>query len=242
MQLGPALSPDGKQAVFFSERDRLSMDLFLADVPTGRIVRKLATTAASARFDSLQALRSSGAWSPDGDWFVFPAVRQGHAALMLIAMQRGWAGPRVRLQGAGAGSLADLVSGRNVHRLLGPCRWLHRPVHVRALHAHAAAAHRRSVRRPAAGVVARWPHDRVRHRTLLERCSRRCSSAARSWRSWTSTRETVRRVDVGGSHAQLSPQWSRDDEELYFVGDTDGTANVYRVGAGFIGARTADRR
>ena len=89
MQLGPALSPDGRQAVFFSERDRLSMDLFLADVTTGRIVRKLATTAASARFDSLQVLRSSGAWSPDGDWFVFPAVRQGNAALMVISMREG---------------------------------------------------------------------------------------------------------------------------------------------------------
>src|SRR4029453_312795 len=89
MQLGPALSPEGKQAVFFSERDRLSLDLFLADVDSGRIVRKLATTEASARFDSLQVLRSAGAWSPDGNWFAFPAVRQGHAAVMLIAMRDG---------------------------------------------------------------------------------------------------------------------------------------------------------
>ena len=84
MQLGPSLSPDGAQAVFFSERDRLSLDLFLADVRTGRVVRKLATTAASARFDSLQPLRSAGAWSPTGDWFAFAAVRQGRAALMLL--------------------------------------------------------------------------------------------------------------------------------------------------------------
>ena len=33
---------------------------------TGRVIRKLATTAASAKFDSLQPLRSAGAWSPDG--------------------------------------------------------------------------------------------------------------------------------------------------------------------------------
>ena len=87
MQLGPALSPDGRQAVFFSERDRLSLDLFLADVDSGRIVRKLATTAASARFDSLQSLRSAGAWSRDGEWFAFAAVRQGQAALMLLDMR-----------------------------------------------------------------------------------------------------------------------------------------------------------
>ncbi|RPI42317.1 MAG: hypothetical protein EHM59_18120, partial [Betaproteobacteria bacterium] len=89
MQLGPSLSPDGRQAVFFSERDRLSLDLFLANVETGQIVRKLATTAASARFDSLQPLRSIGAWSPNGEWFAFPAVRQGQAALMLLDMRGG---------------------------------------------------------------------------------------------------------------------------------------------------------
>ena len=86
MQLGPSLSPDGTQAVFFSERDRLSLDLFLADVATGQVIRKLATTAASAKFDSLQPLRSAGAWSPDARWFAFAAVRQGQAALMLIDM------------------------------------------------------------------------------------------------------------------------------------------------------------
>jgi Tol biopolymer transport system component len=77
MQLAPSLSPDGKRAVFFSERDRLSLDLFLVDIKGGQVIRKLATTAASARFDSLQALRSTGTWSPEGDWFAFPAVRQG---------------------------------------------------------------------------------------------------------------------------------------------------------------------
>ena len=61
MQIGPAISPDGARAVFFSEHDRLSLDLFLADLRTGLVVRKLATTAASAKFDSLQPLRSAGA-------------------------------------------------------------------------------------------------------------------------------------------------------------------------------------
>ena len=36
MQLGPAVSPDGRQAVFFSERDRLSLDLFLGDLASGQ--------------------------------------------------------------------------------------------------------------------------------------------------------------------------------------------------------------
>ena len=77
MQLGPSLSPDGTQAVFFSERDRLSLDLFLADVDSGRVIRKLATTAASAKFDSLQPLAIGRRVEPERRWFAFAAVRQG---------------------------------------------------------------------------------------------------------------------------------------------------------------------
>src|SRR5688500_4271029 len=51
--LGPSLSPDGRTAIFFSEKDRLSLDLFVADTESGAITRKLATTAAAARFESL---------------------------------------------------------------------------------------------------------------------------------------------------------------------------------------------
>ena len=38
MQIGPSVSPDGARAVFFSEHDRLSLDLFLADLRSGATV------------------------------------------------------------------------------------------------------------------------------------------------------------------------------------------------------------
>ncbi|NOT25287.1 MAG: BamA/TamA family outer membrane protein [Acidobacteria bacterium] len=86
MQLGPALSPDGRQVVFFSERDQFALDLFLADASTGRVIRKIATTTANTRFDSLQPLRSAGSWSPDGRSFAFSAIRQGRPTLVLMDM------------------------------------------------------------------------------------------------------------------------------------------------------------
>ena len=229
MQLGPALSPDGRQAVFFSERDRLSLDLFLADVTTGRIVRKLATTAASARYDSLQVLRSSGAWSPDGDWFVFPAVRQGHAALMMIAMREDgkdrelvfkelgqiltptWSPDGTALAfSAIAGGFTDLYSVE---------------LSTRAL--------RQLTDDPFADLHPAWSHDGRSIAFVTERYSSD-AAALQFGRPQLAIMDldtqAVRRVDVGGNDAQLSPHWSLDDEELYFVGDAEGTTNVYRVG------------
>jgi hypothetical protein len=86
LHLGPSLSPDGREAIFFSEKDRLSLDLFLADATTGSITRKLATTTASARFESLQPIRSAGSWSPRGNRFVFAAVERGQPALVVLDM------------------------------------------------------------------------------------------------------------------------------------------------------------
>lgn len=88
IRLGPSVSPDGDKLIFFSEKDRVSIDLFLADTATGRIVRKLATTAASVRFESLQAIRSAGSWGPESDRFVFAAIERGQPALVLVDVNR----------------------------------------------------------------------------------------------------------------------------------------------------------
>jgi hypothetical protein len=84
VNVAPALSPNGRRLVFLSERDRLSVDLFLADAATGRILRKLLTTAARPEIESLQSLRSAGAWSADGRRFAFAVIRNGRPALTIF--------------------------------------------------------------------------------------------------------------------------------------------------------------
>src|SRR5262249_56836347 len=60
LNIGPALSPDGKSIVFLSERDQFSIDVFLADAKTGAIKRKIVQTAGDPHFESLQFIESAG--------------------------------------------------------------------------------------------------------------------------------------------------------------------------------------
>ena len=89
MQLGPALSPDGRRVMFLSERDRLSVDLFLADTAKEKTAQKIVSTAADPHFDSLQYIDSSGAWDRSGQRFAMAAVRDGDAVLMLVDVANG---------------------------------------------------------------------------------------------------------------------------------------------------------
>ena len=89
MQLGPALSPDGGRVMFLSERDRLSVDLFLADTMKEKSTRKIVSAAADPHFDSLQYIDSSGAWNRSGDRFAMAAIRNGDAVLVLVDVADG---------------------------------------------------------------------------------------------------------------------------------------------------------
>jgi hypothetical protein len=82
--LAASISPDGRRIVFLSERDQLSIDLFLVDAASGAVVRKLITTAANARFESLQSLHSAGAWDPSGSRFALATIRSGRPVLTLL--------------------------------------------------------------------------------------------------------------------------------------------------------------
>jgi WD40 repeat protein len=89
MNVSPALSPDGSQLVFLSERDGYSIDVFLADAATGAVRRKLVSTASDPHFDSLQFIESAGAWDPDGRRFALATLQRGRAVLTILDMPEG---------------------------------------------------------------------------------------------------------------------------------------------------------
>jgi hypothetical protein len=89
LNLAPALSPDGRYLVFLSERDRYSVDVFLADGQTGQIIKKLVGSAGNADFDSLQFIESAGAWNAAGTRFALAALRHGRPVLTILDMPSG---------------------------------------------------------------------------------------------------------------------------------------------------------
>ncbi len=84
LNLGPALSPDGDEIVFLSERSLFSIDMFVADARTGEVRTKLTETAVDPHYESLQFIQSSGSYGPDGQRFVIAGVNRGQPIVTII--------------------------------------------------------------------------------------------------------------------------------------------------------------
>jgi hypothetical protein len=81
LNIGPALSPDGRYIAFLSARELFSIDLFLADAKTGKIIRRLVSSDRDPHFESLRFIESAGSWSPDGRTLVFVTDRGADTTL-----------------------------------------------------------------------------------------------------------------------------------------------------------------
>ena len=81
--LAPALSPDGRQLVYLSQRDGEAFSLWLADARTGKPLRRLVAAERNAGVESLRFLTSSAAFSRDGRFLAFSAQTHGEDALCI---------------------------------------------------------------------------------------------------------------------------------------------------------------
>jgi len=86
--IAPSISPNGKELVFLSTRDMFSIDLYLADADTGKIKRKIISTAVDPHFESIQFIKSAGSWDASGEKFVFGGVAKGRPVLTILDMKK----------------------------------------------------------------------------------------------------------------------------------------------------------
>lgn len=87
LNIGPALSPDGRYLAFLSARELFSIDLFLADAQTGKIIRKLVSSERDAHIESLRFIESAGAWSPDSKRLAYITFSKGDNFLSIVDVE-----------------------------------------------------------------------------------------------------------------------------------------------------------
>ena len=228
LNLAPSLSPDGERVVFLSEKDLFSIDMFLADATSGRVIRKITKTAADPHYESLQFINSAGSWDYEGRRFAFAAVTRGQPALTIVNTENGkvekevtfphlgeifnpsWSSDSRRIAfTAIVGGLTDLfVYDLELEQL------------------------RRLTNDPFAELHPVWSPDGKSIAFVTDRFSSNLDNLAFGNYRLALLHIGSNRIDPLPSFEDaknINPQWSSDGKSLYFISDRGGISNIYRL-------------
>ncbi|CAN0401274.1 unnamed protein product, partial [Laminaria digitata] len=95
--IAPSISPDGRYVAFLSEKDLFSINLFIADTRTGKVIQKLNKRTADSHFDAMRFISSAGTWSPDGKQFAFITFADGDNEIAIWNLDSGKIDRRIHL-------------------------------------------------------------------------------------------------------------------------------------------------
>jgi Tol biopolymer transport system component len=79
----PSISPDGSKVAYISNRDDY-FDVFIADVRSGKIIKKLIDGTSTTNFEELHLLTPGMCWSPDGRKIAITAKSGSKDALYIV--------------------------------------------------------------------------------------------------------------------------------------------------------------
>jgi Tol biopolymer transport system component len=228
LNVSPELSPDGTRVMFFSERDLFSVDLYLADVATGKIIRKVTDTATDPHFESLQFLGSAGAWDGSGKRFVFPGVSKGDPVLTIVNVDNGKREREIRVK-----ELDEILNptwsadGQRIafSGLVGGLNDLF-------VYDLSSDALKRLTNDAFAELDPAWSPDGQKLAFATDRFTTNLTQLE-SGRLRIAVMDLasgqVREVAGFRDAKNISPQWTRDGRDLFFLSDRQGITNVYRV-------------
>ncbi|HSI74430.1 MAG TPA: hypothetical protein VK957_00985 [Lunatimonas sp.] len=89
INISPVYSPDARYMAFVSEKELLSVDIFLVEVKSGRIVRKLTTHLQAMHVDDFNFIESVGTFSPDSKRFAYTIYSKGRNQLVVVDVRTG---------------------------------------------------------------------------------------------------------------------------------------------------------
>jgi Tol biopolymer transport system component len=101
LHLAPALSPDGSQVAYFSEKDFYFVDLYLANGETGQVKRRILKSGVSSNYETYRFINSQANWSPDGKFLAFAAKRGPRDDIVIVDVARNKQVGRIQLKLSG---------------------------------------------------------------------------------------------------------------------------------------------
>ena len=228
LNVSPALSPDGKQIVFLSTRDLFSIDLYLADAASGKISRKLVTTAVDPYFDSLQFIKSAGSWDAEGKRFVFGAIRKGQPMLAISNVDTGEKEKEIVFEEIGE-ILNPTWSPDGRYIAFSALQGGFTDIFLYDLQTEQL---KKMTDDPYGDLYPTWAPDGSMIAFSTERFSTDLSilSIGNYDLALLDPRTgEIKKIPgfIGSKH--INPQWSVDSKSLYFLSNQSGISNVYRI-------------
>jgi dipeptidyl aminopeptidase/acylaminoacyl peptidase len=228
LNVGPALSPDGRYLAFLSARELFSIDLYLAEASTGKVIRKLVSSDRDPHFESLRFIESAGAWSPDSRHLAFITFAKGDNYLSTVDVESrdinhtkvagleainniAWSpdGHKIAISGQTTG-VSDLfvydLDTKDVHRLTND---------------------------KFADLQPAWSPD---GRTIAFVTDRGTGTVVEQLRFSDMRIATIdvgtgaiRVIDGFKGARHINPQYAPDGRSIYFIANPEGIPDVYRV-------------
>ncbi|MEM7415443.1 MAG: peptidase S9 [Gemmatimonadota bacterium] len=227
VNISPSLSPDGKYVAFLSERDLFSVDLYMAETETGRVIRKLSSANSDPHIDALRYIDSSGTWSPDGSRFAYIVVAGGDNQLFVVDSENGLVQERIDFPGIGAATNpAWSPDGRHIafSGSVGGISDLF-------LYDMETAELTQLTNDKFADLQPTWSPDGTHLAFTTDRGPETDFEQLVYSKFQLATVEVatgdVEVLPVFGNVKHINPQYSGDGQTIYFVSDQDGVSDIY---------------